>query len=111
MQLPNAINAFIDDRKLTEYCLNPEHEEGKHKARVFASALGITSEIYFVLKAAILDAVFSENALLIKELSCGKLYQVDFEMRYGDKFASVRSGWIILKDEDFPRLTTCFILN
>lgn len=26
--------------KLTGYCLNPEHPRGKHKARVFASALG-----------------------------------------------------------------------
>lgn len=111
MQLPNAVNAFVDDRKLTEYCLNLEHEEGKHKARVFAAALGITSEIYIVLKSAIMDAILSEEALFIKELSSGKLYQVDFEMAYFDKSASVRSGWIILKNEDFPRLTTCFVLT
>ncbi len=111
MQLPNATNAFVDDRKLTEYCLNPEHEEGKHKARVFASALGITSDIYFVLKAAVLDAVLSENALFLKELSAGNLYQVDFEMEYLGNSALVRTGWIILKNEDFPRLTTCFVLT
>ena len=111
MQLPNATNAFIDDRKLIEYCLNLEHEEGKHKARVFAAALGITTEIYFVLKSAILDAILSKDALFIKELSSGKLYQVDFELVYLDKSALIRSGWIILKNEDFPRLTTCFILT
>ncbi|MBK8921668.1 MAG: hypothetical protein IPM81_09165 [Saprospirales bacterium] len=46
MQLPNAESAFIDDRKLLEYCLNPEHEEGKHKARVFLAALGIHRDRY-----------------------------------------------------------------
>ena len=111
MQLPNSTKAYVDDRKLTEYCLNSEHEEGNHKARVFASALGITFEIYFVLKAAILDVFLSENAVFIKDLSSGKLYQVDFEMTYLDKSASVRSGWIILDNEDFPRLPTCFVLT
>ncbi|MEN8217816.1 MAG: DUF6883 domain-containing protein [Pseudomonadota bacterium] len=38
MPLPNAENAFIDTRKLTDYCLNLEHFEGRHKARVFKSA-------------------------------------------------------------------------
>jgi hypothetical protein len=41
MKLPNAEKAFIDNKKLLDYCLNPLHEEGKHKARVFQSALGI----------------------------------------------------------------------
>ncbi len=111
MELPNADSAFIDDRKLTEYCLNPEHEEGKHKARVFASALGLTAESYFILKAAILKAVLSDNALFIRDISSGKLYQLDFEMSYFEKSALVRTGWIILKNEDFPRLTTCFVLT
>jgi hypothetical protein len=111
MLLPNATNAYIDNRKLTEYCLNLEHEEGKHKARVFAAALSITSETYFVLKSAILEAILTQDALLLKELSSGRLYQVDFELVYLDKSALVRSGWIILKNEDFPRLTTCFVLT
>lgn len=31
---------MVDIAKLRDYCLNPLHDEGKHKARVFASALG-----------------------------------------------------------------------
>jgi hypothetical protein len=31
----------MDITKLRDYCLNANHEEGKHKARVFASALGL----------------------------------------------------------------------
>ena len=40
--LPNPDRAVVDLAKLRDYCLNPQHEEGKHKARVFASALGLT---------------------------------------------------------------------
>ena len=38
MKLPNAENAYVDLRKLADYCLDSEHERGKHKARVFAAA-------------------------------------------------------------------------
>ena len=35
-----ADKVIIDPRKLTQYALNPKHDEGKHKARVFERALG-----------------------------------------------------------------------
>ena len=41
MLLPNGERAVVELEKLTDYCLNPEHARGKHKARVFAAALGI----------------------------------------------------------------------
>jgi hypothetical protein len=44
MLIPNAENAIVDIRKLRDYCLNPEHENGKHKARLFASILGMTAD-------------------------------------------------------------------
>ena len=42
MRIPNAENAMVDIRKLRDYCMNPLHPEGKHKARLFAAALGMT---------------------------------------------------------------------
>jgi hypothetical protein len=30
--LPNAARAEVDIRKLRDYCLNLEHDEGKHKS-------------------------------------------------------------------------------
>ena len=44
MKLPNGNHALISIEKLRGYCLNPEHPSEKHKARVFASALGITAQ-------------------------------------------------------------------
>ena len=42
MFVPNAHRATVDIRKLREYCLNPNHDDGKHKAYFFDSILGIT---------------------------------------------------------------------
>lgn len=42
--IPNAKNAVVDIRKLRDYCLNPEHDDGKHKARLFSSVLGMTRQ-------------------------------------------------------------------
>ena len=41
MRLPNPSRAFVDASKLRDYCLNAQHPRGRHKARVFASALGL----------------------------------------------------------------------
>lgn len=89
---------------------SPTHEEGKHKTRVFASALGFTEGIYFVLRDEILSAVLKEAATLTRKISYGVLWQVDFHMTYLNKSATVRTGWIIRNNEDFPRLTTCFVI-
>ena len=42
MRLPNAKQVLVDLAKLKEYSLNPEHQSGGHKARVFRAALGVT---------------------------------------------------------------------
>jgi len=44
MIIPNAERAAVDIRKLRDYCLNPDHDEGKHKARLFHKALGMTAQ-------------------------------------------------------------------
>jgi hypothetical protein len=44
MIIPNADNAVVDIRKLRDYCLNSEHDDGKHKARLFSSSLGMTAD-------------------------------------------------------------------
>jgi hypothetical protein len=44
MKLPNVEHAVIDITKLRTYSLNPLHEAGQHKARVFQAALSISSD-------------------------------------------------------------------
>ncbi len=43
--------------------------------------------------------------------SYGELYVVVFLMEYGGRSAPVRSSWIIHDDENFPRLTSCYITD
>ena len=111
MILPNAENAFIDLRKLRDYSLNFESPKGRHKARVFASALGITSENAEDLRDILLE-IIQETEAESGELDLfGQRYTVDFQLMTEVGGAKVRSGWIILHTEDFPRLTTCYVLK
>ena len=70
MKLPGWKHACIDDQKLVGYCLNPEHPEGRHKARVFYSALGLSQSDWPLLKEALLHAVEHETV----EVAGGKNY-------------------------------------
>jgi len=63
MILPNAEKAIVNIRKLRDYCLNPSHEVGKHKARVFAAALDLTDRNADELREAILRAVKTHDAI------------------------------------------------
>ncbi|MBK9215478.1 MAG: hypothetical protein IPM59_07735 [Chloracidobacterium sp.] len=112
MRLPNGENATVDIRKLTEYCLNPDDPRGRHKARVFASALGITVADADELREKLLDiARTTESAVTGENDAYGQRFVVDFEWTTAAGTASVRSTWIVLTDEDFPRLTTCYVLK
>jgi hypothetical protein len=48
IRLQRAREATIPTAKLVSYALDRSHERGTHKARVFASALGITADWRYV---------------------------------------------------------------
>ena len=108
MKLPNPDRAVVDLKKLRDSCLNPNHEDGKHKARVFASVLGLHQADAGWLRERLLEAVWHE-AQLAAETRFGNLYVIDFRLRTAHGEATVRSGWIVRSGERFPRLTTCFV--
>ena len=110
MPIPNAERTVVDIRKLCDYCLNPMHDEGQHKARLFATALGITADDAEDLRVLLLQAVKTSDAQLGRHDAYGQRYTVDFLLEWHDKQATVRSGWIIEHDSDTPRLTTCYPL-
>ncbi|CAN5218787.1 hypothetical protein BH09BAC4_BH09BAC4_47900 [soil metagenome] len=110
MLLPFAEKAYIDDQKLVGYCLSETHITGKHKARVFKSALGITAVDYLLLKEAILTGVLLNEAEAGGPNQQGDLYVVDFIVAHKDRKAPIRTAWIILFEESFPRLVSCYIV-
>jgi len=110
MRVPNAEHAFVDQRKLVDYCLDDQHPVGKHKARVFRSALDIGPAQAKMLENWLLEAVSrNDQAKLVRKNSFGRSYVLDFEAVHDSRSAVVRCTWIIRADEDFPRLVTCFI--
>lgn len=110
MKLPNAARAVVEIEKLRDYCLSASHPRGKHKARVFATSLGITSDDVEELRDAILSAIVSEDATPTERDEYGQRYVVDFTMSRQEGQATVRTAWIIRANEDFPRLTSCYVL-
>jgi hypothetical protein len=114
MKLPNADRAVVDIEKLRAYSLNPNHPEGKHKARVFLAALGFKAEDAERLRELILEAILTTEVTTQQPTSYGQRFVVDFQVRALERYVVtwkvIRSAWIIRNDEDFPRLTSCFIL-
>lgn len=108
--LPYAENAVVDIRKLRDYCLNLDHDEGKHKAQLFSSILGVTADDAENLRQLLLEVVKTQEARLGRRDEFGQRYTVDFKLEWQDRSANVRSGWIIEHDSDIPRLTTCYPL-
>ena len=110
MKLPNAEHAVVDIRKLRDYCLNPTHEHGKHKVRLFIAALGLTADDTEELRSVLLEVITTHDTQPGRRDAYGQRYVVDFMQVWGSKQAMIRSAWIIEHDSDTPRLTSCYPL-
>lgn len=110
MKLPNGAAAIVEISKLRDYCLDPFHPRGRHKARVFQSTLGISQADADWLRAALIEAAGEAVAVEGASDEYGDRYTIDFEISRGDRRAMIRSAWIVLQGQTFPRLTSCFVL-
>lgn len=110
MLIPNSETAVVDIRKLRDYCLNSEHDDGKHKARLFASRLGMTADHAEELRQILLEVVKVQVAQLGRQDEFGQRYTLDFTIEWQNRSATLRSGWIIEHDSEIPKLTTCYPL-
>lgn len=110
MKIPNAENALVDIRKLRDYCLNPSHDEGKHKARLFSAALDMKADDAEELRSILLQAVQVNEARFGRKDAFGQRYTVDIVIQWRGKQALVRSAWIIEHHSNIPRLTSCYPL-
>jgi hypothetical protein len=108
MRIPHAEQATVDIRKLRDYCMNPLHPEGKHKALLFAAALGMTDADTEPLRDALLQAVKFHDATLGRCDAYGQRYQIEFPFDWRGRQTILRSGWIIEHGSDIPHLTTCY---
>ena len=109
MKLPNPHKAVVDIAKLRDYCLNPNHRVGGHKARVFRSALGLSVQQAAWLRERALEIAVTGEATQGPKLVFGDTYVIDAWITYKDKTALVRFSWIVEYGTDFPRLTSCYV--
>jgi hypothetical protein len=111
MKLPNSqlIDTQQVAQKLESYSLNEAHEGGgRAKATYFRTKLGITNENKQILIDALMNAA-KQDAEKIGETEFGTKYRIDFELKTPIGTSIVRSGWIVRREENFPRLVTCYI--
>ncbi|HEY9658407.1 MAG TPA: hypothetical protein V6C65_08140 [Allocoleopsis sp.] len=110
MLIPNAENAVVDIRKLRDYSLSPKHDDGKHKARLFSSILGMTADNAEELRQILLEVIKTHEARLGRQDEFGQRYTLDFTIEWQNRSATLRSGWIIEHGSGIPKLTTCYPL-
>jgi hypothetical protein len=112
--LPRVHDAYGIESKLRAYALNPEHEVGAHKARVFRRMLGITlHDVDYLseqLLAGVSDAAISD---VRDNAPHGVLCEVQVSVRgIGDsagRVVSVTTSWEYRDPEDAPRLVSAYI--
>jgi len=110
MKLPRGVDAIIDPRKLLEYALSFDHDDGKHKAALFREVLGITGETADRLIQGLHEAAAHGDTTPGRRDRYGQRYQIDFDFSGPVGRAVVRSVWIVTEGETVPRLVTCYIL-
>ena|ERR1700704_3555120 len=109
MKLPHADQAVVDIAKLRDYSLNPLHPEGKHKARVFAAALGFSQSDAEKLRGMIIAAISTKEATTGATDEHGARYSVDFSTQGLRGMVAIRTAWIIDRSETLPRMVSCYV--
>jgi uncharacterized protein DUF6883 len=109
MKLPNPHKAVVDIAKLRDYSLNLSHSVGRHKARVFRAALGLSVQQAAWLRERALELAVTGEATAGARSVFGDKYVIDAWITYKDKTALVRFSWIVDFGTDFPRLTSCYV--
>lgn len=108
--LPDAHRAIIDPEKLRDYALSPDHEHGRHKARVFLSALGIDRDNWEYLRDQITTRVVGAEVTEVRTGRYGLRYSVPMLIDgLNGQTHEVMTGWIIEQDGAAPRLTTACV--
>ncbi len=90
---PNLVRAELDDRKLTEYVLNPEHPVGGNKARVIKSRTGLGLDDAAEVKRQILEKAPTAEPVMGDTDRHGTRWNINVELTGPDGTMQVRTGW------------------
>lgn len=108
MRLPNADRAIVDDAKVRDYLLSPDHRDGHSKARFFG-ALGFTRDGWPLFRDALLTVARDGEAEISEVTVFGQKYLVRGIVRGpAGRAAAVATVWIVLRGGDVPQLVTAY---
>jgi hypothetical protein len=112
--LPRAAEAYGVQVKLRGYSLNPEHDSGSHKARVFRAFLGITLDDADHLAEQLLTGVRETPISAVRDnpphgILCEVLVAVRGVRGRADRTALTTTSWEYRSPGDAPRLVSAYI--
>jgi hypothetical protein len=107
--LPYHRNAIIPDEKIYDYCLNENHDRGKHKARVFKSTFGINVKDGELLKSAILNELSRSEITEVTENIYGRKYTLPMVISVFGITHEIITAWFIDFENKIPRLISCYV--
>lgn len=110
-RLPRADRAVVAREKLEGYLLNPQHEVGRHKARVFASALGIQQRDWQYLRDHLQSAVVDAPVGGVRETAWGSLYEIVAAVDgLNGQTRRIMTVWLVTGEEP-PHLVTAYVAD
>jgi hypothetical protein len=109
-RLPYGDQAIVDIRKLEDYCLDPAHPRGRHKARVFKEALGIGRKEAAWLRSTLLAAAAEGQAVELDADSFGRRWRMDVPATRQERHVVIRTLWMVRTGENVLRFVTCWVL-
>lgn len=110
--LPRGESAVVPRKKLEGYLLNPQHEIGRHKARVFASALGIQQDDWEYLRDQLQAGVVEAPVGNPRETKWGELYEVIVAVDgLNRQTRRVMTVWLVESGDELARLVTAYVMD
>jgi hypothetical protein len=105
-RLPLSDAAFVEEKKITKYLLDPAHEDGQSKARFFL-ARGFTVGDWEAFRDALVVQGKTNTVTKVTPHEFGDRYQVDCNCPTPDKMnPCIRTVWELKQGTDSPRLIT-----
>jgi hypothetical protein len=101
---------ILDLRKLENYCLDPSHPRGRHKARVFRQTLGLEQRDARWLRDMLLVSARDAEAVELAADAMGTRWRADIPVTRQGRSVVVRTMWIVRAGEEVPRFVTCWVL-
>src|ERR1044071_9003294 len=108
--LPNYQNVILPREKVEKYVLDPTHPEGKHKANLFKSVLGVEQPDWDMLARIIIEQLPYYEAVVGRKDRYGQRYNVTMPiLGLNGKTADVLTAWILDVGQAIPRFITAYL--